>query len=173
MAFRITRVIATVTLAIALLALATSTDVIAGTKDAEAKKYTEQLQKSKDPKVRAAAIEKIGELAQINKKLGEAAVADIKIALKDKDVGVRKAAAKAYGCCDPDDSEAVASLIDLLKNDREDAVKMNAALGLQAMGEKAKTAVPEMRIVAKSMKNDRDTKALNQIAKSISGNKKN
>lgn len=147
------RFLATALLAIGLLALATSTDLVAGPKDQEAKKYAEQLRNSKDAKSKIEAIEKIGALAQINKKLGADAVPDIKKALKDKETGVRKAAAKAYGQCDPDDSDAVSSLVDLLKNDSEESVKLSAALGLAAMGEKATEALPALRSAMTSAKN--------------------
>ena len=144
----------------------------AGPKDAEAKKYTEQLQKSKDPKVRAEAIEEIGKLAQIHKKLGEAAVGDIKKALSDKDVGVRKAAALAYGRCDPDDSDAVASLVTLLKNDKEEGVKTNAALGLAAMGEKAQSALPALREAIKGTENKKSERTYKDAVRSIAPVKK-
>ncbi|MFO0939033.1 MAG: HEAT repeat domain-containing protein [Gemmataceae bacterium] len=165
------RFLASLALMVGLLTVAASSGVVAGTKDNEAKKYTELLQKSKDPKVRLDAIEKIGELAQINKKLGTPAVPYIKDALSDKDTEIRKAAAKAYGRCDPDDADAVKTLVDLMKNDKEDAVKMSAAFGLQSMGEKAKVAVPDMLTVAKSLKNDKDSKQLKRMAATIKGTK--
>ena len=169
---RRTRILANITLMCGLFTVAASSGLVAGTKDNEAKKYTELLQKSKDPKVRLDAIERIGELAQINKKLGEAAVPYIKDALKDNDTEIRKAAAKAYGRCDPEDSEAVQNLVDVMKNDKDDSVKMSAAFGLQAMGEKAKVAVKDMLEVSKSMKNDKDSKQLKRLANTIKGQKK-
>lgn len=144
----------------------------AGPKDADAKKYTEQLRTSKDPKLRAEAIEELGKLAQINKKLGEAAVGDIKKSLGDNDVIVRKAAALAYGRCDPDDSDAVASLVALLKNDKDESVKTNAALGLAAMGEKAKAALPALREAIKGTENKKSERAYKDAVRAITPAKK-
>lgn len=169
---RTARAVAAVFLAAGLFALAASPGVVAGPKDVEAKKYTEQLQTSKDPKIRATAIEEIGKLAQINTKLGEAAVGDIKKALKDKDVGVRKAAALAYGQCDPDETDAVSSLIDVLKNDKDENVKLNAALGLVAMGSKAKVAIPVIQEARKAASNEKIQKKFKGAEKAIGGMKK-
>lgn len=157
-----------------VLALAPSLE--AGTKDAEAKKLTEELKKSKDPKVRAEKIEEIGKLAQINKKLGEGALPEITQALEDKDEGVRKAAALAYGRCDPDHSDSVQKLTKLLKDDKDMGVRKNAALGLGSMGEKAKSAVPTMRQVMQENTKDKKpndlARTLRQVMQSINGTKK-
>lgn len=171
MSQRISHRIAALALLTGFLALSV-TPGWAGSKDAEAKKYTEQLKTSKDPKTRAQAIEEIGKLAQIHKKLGEAAISDIKNALKDKETNVRKAAALAYGRCDPDDSDAVAALVDLLKNDKDDGVKTNAALGLAAMGEKAKAALPTLREAIKGTENKRSQRVYQEAVRSIAPAKK-
>ena len=171
MSQRISHRVAAFALLAGFLALAV-TRGWAGPKDAEAKKYTDQLQKSKDPKARAEAIEEIGKLAQIHKKLGEAALGDIKKALGDKEVNVRKAAALAYGRCDPDDSDAVASLVELLKNDKDESVKTNAALGLAAMGEKAKAALPSLREAIKGTENKKSERIYKDAVRSISPAKK-
>ena len=167
-----TRSLSAAILLVGLFTIAASSGVIAGPKEVEAKKYTDQLQTSKDAKVRAEAIEKLGDLAKVNRKYGVAALPDIKNALKDPDVNVRKAAAKAYGCCDPEDSDAVASLIDVLKNDKEEAVRKNAALGLKAMGEKSLSAVPELKQARTQAKDKQDQKFYRDVEISISGMKK-
>ena len=169
---RTARVFATTILAVGLLTLATSSDVVAGSKDDEAKKYTEQLKTTKDTKEKIKAIEKLGALAQINKKLGADALPDIKTALKDKDAGIRNAAAKAYGQCDPDDKDAVASLIDILKNDADESVKLSAALGLAAMGEKATDALPALKSALTSAKNGMDKNTYRSAVTSIAVQKK-
>lgn len=171
MSQRISHRVAALALLAGFLALAV-TPGWAGPKDAEAKKFTELLRTSKDPKVRANAIEEIGKLAQIHKKLGEAAVGDIKKALGDKEISVRKAAALAYGRCDPDDSDAVASLVELLKNDKDESVKANAALGLAAMGEKAQSALPALREAIKGTENKKSERTYKDAVRSIAPAKK-
>jgi HEAT repeat protein len=158
-------------LAFGLIALTMAPQLLAETKDAEAKKWTEKLKSAKDAKVRAEAIEHIGKLAQINKSLGEAALPDIKTALKDKDKDVRKSAAHAYGQCDPDDSDAVSSLIELLKNDPSDDVKLSAAKGLAALGKKAKDAVDPLKAAAKAAGKGND-KVYKDAIKTINDTKK-
>jgi HEAT repeat protein len=155
--------------------LATGLDVFAAGKDAEAKKYTDILNNEKTPaKDRAEAIEKIGELANINKKLGEAALPKIKDALKDKDANVRGQAALAYGRCDPDDKDAVTSLIDMLKNDKEESVKVNAAKGLAVLGEKSKAALPALKEARDNAKKEKSKNegVYRDALKTISGTKK-
>ena len=172
MTIRSVRVLASTMLAAGLFTITTSSQVVAGSKDDEAKKYTEQLKSTKDTKEKIKAIEKLGALAQINKKLGADALPDIKAALKDKDAGIRNAAAKAYGQCDPDDLNAVSSLIDILKNDADESVKLSAALGLAAMGEKAKDALPALKIALTNAKNGMDKNTYRSAVTSIAVQKK-
>jgi HEAT repeat protein len=168
---RLLKPFAAVLLAGSLLAVTAAPELIAGPKDAEAKKWLDQLKKAKVAKDKAEAIEQIGKLALINTKLGEPALPDIKAALKDKDTEVRKAAALAYGRCDPDESGAAKELSELLK-DKDDGVKANAALGLAAMGEKAKDALPALRAAIKANEDKKQDRIYKDAVKSIAGQPK-
>lgn len=126
--------------------------VEAAGKQEEAKKYHEQLKSSKDPKKKVEALEELGRLGQIMKSLAEPAIPDMFKALEDKNASVRKAAAENLGKCDPDPKEAVPALTKLLKDDTSEDVKVGAAHGLGYMGETAKTAVKDLREVAKANK---------------------
>ncbi len=160
-------------LAFGLLALIASDSLIAASKAQEAKKYTDQLKTSKDPKKRAEAIEELGKLGQIMKSLAEPALPDIKKALEDKDTGVRKAAATAYGKLDPDPKEAVPVLVKMLKEDKDEGVKIAAVQGLAAMGDKAREAMPTLRQVQKDGdKKSKLSKAAQQALRSINPKKK-
>ena len=167
------RLLASFLLATGFLGLMAAPDLLAGPKDEEAKRLAEVLKSSKDAKVRANAIEELGKLAQINSKLGDPALPDIKKALTDKDAGVRKAAALAFGRCDPKEDGSVATLLDVFKSDKDDGVKMNAALGLAAMGPKAKEALPALREAAKNAgDNKKSERIYKDAARSIAGAKK-
>jgi HEAT repeat protein len=168
---RLLKPFAAVLLACGLMAVVAAPELIAGPKDAEAKKWLDQLKKAKAAKEKAEAIEQIGKLALINTKLGEPAVADIKAALKDKDVEVRKAAALAYGRCDPEETGAAKELAELLK-DKDDGVKTNAALGLAAMGAKAKDAIPALKAASKATEDKKQDRIYKDAMKSISGQMK-
>lgn len=147
--------------------------LVAANKAEDAKKYADQLKTSKDPKKKAEALEELGKLGQIMKSLVEPAVPDIAKALEDKDADVRKAAALAYGRVDPDPKEAVPALVKLLKEDKNEGVKIAAANGLAAMGDKAKSAVSSLREVQKAEdKKSKLAKAAGDAMRSINGAKK-
>ncbi len=150
-------------------------EALAGEKDDLAKKYTEELRKSKDVKVRVNALQELGNLAQIKKSLAKDAMPDIYKALEDKDAGVRAAAAEALGKTDPEYKDAGAVLVKLLKDDKEESVKIGAAKGLAAMGATAKDALPALREIANANKADKKSKlgaAVKTAVTSISGAKK-
>lgn len=117
----------------------------AGSKAAEAKKAIADLAAASTPKAKAAALDELGKIAQVQKSLVAAALPDIKKALADKDAIVRKAAAQAYGRCDPDAKEAVPLLTKMLKEETDDDVKIGVANGLAAMGPNASAAAPAVR----------------------------
>lgn len=143
-----------------MVIVACSPDIVAASKEAEAKKATEDLKKSKDNKVKIAALQKLGELGLIQFAFVEPAVPDVFKAVKDSDAGVRAAAAKALGMIGPDDPETVPQLVGLLK-DKDEGVKFAAIEGLAYMGKKAENAVKDLRAVAK----DADPKG--KLAKSV------
>lgn len=111
-----------------------------------AKKAVETLGKTKDAKVRAEAIAKLGTFGESGLyKYVEPGIPKVIEGLSDKDAGVRAAAALAVGQIGPDDSdEVVKKLAELLK-DKDETVKANAVKGLGSFGEKAKGAVKDLR----------------------------
>ena len=140
-----------------LYVLATGGELLAASKEAEAKKYHEMLKAAKDAKGKVVALDELGKLGQISRDLTEKALPDMMKALKDKDAGVRASAAEAVGKCDPDPADAVPALVDLLNNDKDEKVKLAAINGLALMGEKAKDAADPLKDVQKA--NDKKSKA--------------
>jgi HEAT repeat protein len=155
-----------------VFALVAADSLVAASKAEEAKRHTETLKTSKDAKKRAEALEELGKLGQIMKSLVEPALPEMKKALADKDAGVRKAAALAYGRVDPDPKEAVPALVKMLKEDKEESVKIAAAQGLAAMGDKAKESLPTLREIQKSEdKKSGLSKAAREAMRSINAKK--
>ena len=168
-----TRALSGFALAFGLYALSTGGDLLAASKEAEAKKYHEMLKSAKDAKTKTLALDELGKLGRISRDLTEKALPDIAKALKDKDAGVRVAACEAYGKCDPDPEEAVPALVDLLKNDKEEKVRIAAANGLAFMGDKAKDAKSSLQELQKA--NDKKSKlgkAVGDALNSIDGKRK-
>ncbi len=148
-------------------------EALAGEKDDLAKKYTEQLRKSKDVKSRVTALQELGELARIKKSLATDALPDIYKATEDKDPGVRAAAAEALGKADEPYDKAGELLVKLLKDDKDERVKIAAAKGLACMGTTAKGALPVVRDIVKSSdKKGQLNAAAKDALKSISGTRK-
>jgi HEAT repeat protein len=152
----------TVPLAVLLLAPMTA---LAETKEEQAKRYLADLN-SKDTKVRLTAIEELGKLGQIKASYGRPAIPYLLEGMKDKDARVRSASALALGRVDPEADQAVEPLLALVKNDKEElAVRRSAILGLAAMGEKAKDAVPALRTIQMNRDMSRESQQLRQAAR--------
>jgi HEAT repeat protein len=134
-----------------VLFLCFASDLFASDKEEDAKKYTMDIRTSKDAKVKITALNELAKLAKLSKSLGEPAIPDLYKALEDKDAGVRAAAAFCLGECDDVPEKAIPALTKLLNNAKEeDAVRINAAKGLAAMGPHAKEAVKDLRAVQTS-----------------------
>jgi HEAT repeat protein len=118
----------------------------AADKEAEVAKYVKEL-KSASAKTRAAAAEEIGKIGQVKASYAKPAVQPLIDVLKDRDAGVRQAAATALARID-DPKEAVPALEKLLKEDKEQRVRAAAAAGLGLMGEASKESLPTLRKVA-------------------------
>ena len=173
MAARFMKAMAAVVLFNGVLFLCVRADVLAGEKDEEAKKYTEQLRKGKDTKSKIVALQSLGELAQIKKSFIADALPDVYKAIEDKDAGVRAAAAETLGKADEPYEKVGEILVKLIKEDKEDAVKIGALKGLTVMREGAKDALPAISEVVKA--NDKKTnlgKAAIAAKAAISGKKK-
>jgi HEAT repeat protein len=151
-------------------------EALASEKEEEAKKYTEQLRKGKDAKSKITALTELGNLAQIKKSFVTDALPDIYKAIEDKDPGVRAAAAVALGKADEPYDKAGEILVKLIKDDKEESVKIGALRGLTAMGQSAKEALPAVRDVVKATAGDKKSnlgKAAKDAALALSGGKKN
>jgi HEAT repeat protein len=115
----------------------------------DAKKYATDLKKGKDAKTKVTALNELGKLAAIQKKLVADALPDIYKSLEDKDASIRAAAAQCLGACDEPADKSVPLLIKMLKDDKEDSVKIGAAKGLGSIGSAAKSALPTLNEYAK------------------------
>ena len=166
---RLIKALAALTLFNSCLFICIRDEVIAADKEAEARKYLEDLRKGKSAKVKVTALQELGKLAAVQKSLVTDALPDIYKALNDKDPGIRAAAALCLGQCDEPADKAVPALMKLLKNDKEDEkVRIGAARGLASMGSSAKEALPTLRMIAKnSDKKSPLGKAAKQAAKAI------
>ncbi len=172
-ASRFVKAMALVALFNGALYLSVREEAVAGEKEEEAKRYTDQLRKGKDAKAKVTALQELGRLAQIKKSLIADALPDVYKAIEDKDAGVRAAAAEALGKADEPYEKAGDILVKLLKDDKEDAVKIGALKGLTVMGNSAKAALPTIRDIAKSA--DKKSKlgvTATAAAKAIGGGKK-
>lgn len=155
---RFAKAMAAVALFNGVLFLCVRENALAGEKEEDAKKYTEQLRKGKDAKSKIVALRELGTLAQIKKSLIAPALPDVYKATGDKDPGVRAAAAEALGKADEPYEKAGPVLVKLVKEDKDDAVKIGALRGLTAMGQSAKQAVPAVREVVKATAGDKKSK---------------
>ncbi|HEV3440523.1 MAG TPA: HEAT repeat domain-containing protein [Gemmata sp.] len=167
---RFVKALSAVALFNGVLYLAILQDSVAASDIADARKYTDDLKKSKDTKVRVIALQELGKLAVIQKGLVSDALPDIYKSIEDKDAGVRAAAATCLGQCDEPTDKAVPALMKLLKDDKEDSVKIGAAKGLAAMGPEAKAALPTLRELAADKKSAVGKVAITAV-KAISGKK--
>jgi hypothetical protein len=173
-ATRFVKAMAAVLLFNSVLFLCVREEAIASEKEEEAKKYTEQLRKSKDAKTKITAITELGKLGQIKKSFIADALPDIYKAAEDKDAGVRAAAAEALGKADEPYDKAGVLLVKMLKEDKEDAVKIGALKGLTAMGPGAKDATSAIRDVVKANAGDKKSKvgiAAKDALKAVGGGK--
>ena len=172
---RFARAMALVALFNGALFLVVREEALASEKEEEAKKYTDQLRKSKDAKTKITALKELGTLAQIKKSLVADALPDIYKAVEDKDAGVRAAAAEALGKADEPYDKAGEILVKLIKDDKDEAVRIGAIRGLAAMRDAAKAALPTIRDVVKETAGDKKSK-LGGVAKdavmAIGGGKK-
>ncbi len=148
---RLARSLAMITLLNGVLVLCLAENLFAADKEEQAKKYAMELKTSKDAKTRINALNELAKLAKLMRSLGEPALPEIYKALEDKDPGVRAAAAYCLGECDDLPEKAIPALTKILNNGKEsEAVRINAAKGLAAMGTHAKDAVGDLRAVQKA-----------------------
>ena len=127
--------------------------------------------KSKDAKTRAAAARELGHIGAVNVADGKEAVPVLlEVLKKDRDAGVRQAAATALGRMEPDPEKALSAFTAALK-DKNAGVRSAAATALGQMGAEAGEAVPALRDAQK----DKDrgvSRAAAMAIRSIQGLKK-
>jgi HEAT repeat protein len=170
MSVRFAKALAAVALFNGALYLTLREEALAANNEADAKKYTQDLKKSKDPKVKITALQELGKLAALQKSLVADALDDIYKSLEDKDAGIRAAAAQCLGSCDEPIDKAVPALLKLLKDDKDDSVKIGATKGLASMGSGAKEAVGTLKELAADKKSPVG-KAAQAALKAITGKK--
>jgi HEAT repeat protein len=150
-------------LTIACLAALGPALAVAASKEEQVVKYVNDL-KSKDAATRRTAAEEIGKIGQVKASAGKPAVPPLLDVLKDKDDGVRAAAATALSRLD-EPAVVVPALTRLLKDDGKLRVRVAAANGLGLMGEAARSALPALRDARKdAMATGRDAQPLAQAA---------
>ncbi len=172
---RFMKAMAAVVLFNSTLFLCVREDALAGEKEEDAKKYTEQLRKGKNAKSKITALQELGTLAQVKKAFITDALPDVYKAIEDKDAGVRAAAAETLGKADEPYEKVGDILVKLIKEDKDDAVKIGALKGLTVMREGAKDALPAIREVVKANAGDKKSnlgKAAIAASAAISGKKK-
>jgi HEAT repeat protein len=167
---RFAKSLAAVALFNGVLYLAVQQDLIAGSDISDARRYTEDLKKSKDTKVKVTALQELGKLAAVQKTLVTDALPDIYKALEDKDAGIRAAAATCIGQCDEPADKVVPTLLKMLKEEKDDSVRIGAAKGLGSMGPAAKEAVSTLNEIGKD-KASKVAPAAKAAAKAIQGKK--
>jgi len=157
-AARFAKALSAIVLFNSVLFLCVREDALGGEREDDAKKYTGQLRKSKDAKTKIKALQELGTLAQIKKSLIADALPDVYKAIEDKDPGVRAAAAECLGKADEPYDKAGPVLVKLLKEDKEESVKIGALRGLSAMGTSAKDAASTVRGIVKDTAGDKKSK---------------
>ena len=150
----------------------------AATREEEAKKAAAEL-KSKDPKVRLAALKDLGKLGQIQRKLTQPYVSDITATLKDANAGVRGEAARTLGLIDPPDIKAaITAIADQLKEEKSQQAREGQEMGLGALGGTTtdtdlKQAARQALIAARKKADDkREQKVIQAALLLITGPKK-
>ena len=108
---------------------------------------------SDNAKTRASAAEEVGKIAVVKKSYGIPAIEPMLKLLKDKDDNVRAAAADALAKVD-EPKQVVKPLIDLVKEDKAEKVRIAAANGLGLLGESAKEGVQVLRQTAEQARKD-------------------
>lgn len=136
----------------------------------EVAKYAGTL-KSGSAKDKINALKELGKLGSISASLTKPVTSDIMKALDDKDAKVRAEAAHTIGKIDVENKkEVVDKLTKMLTDEKDDAVKHGAAMGLGAIGPDASSAVGALRDAqAKAAKGDQTYQLALQ---SITGKKK-
>ena len=118
-----------------------------------------KLLKNKDAKARAGAAEDLGQVGAVRAQDAEPAVIPLKDALRDKDAGVRRAAAVALGKIRLEAKAVVPELAQGLE-DRSSAVVQASAVALGAFGAEAREALPALQ---KAQKNAGADKKLRKV----------
>lgn len=119
--------------------------------------------RSKNPKVRLAAAQEIGNLADIKLSLAQSALPNLKTSQRDPDAGVRKAVLEALLKIEKDDKERLTLLTSTMKRDADPGVRMTAVTALGRMGEAAKSTQPllqEAMRASQAAQRDKDPEGL-------------
>lgn len=116
--------------------------------------------KNKSASDRIAAVRNIARLGRLKASYAKDAVEPlIMMVKKEDDSKVRAEAALALGAIDPEEKEAVTTLIDVLKDEKTDkGVRAACVTALGTLGGKSKDAIPVLKEVQAMAKKDKDKK---------------
>lgn len=114
----------------------------------------------KDAKERLAALRNIARIGRLRASYAKDAVDPlILLVQKEPDAKVRAEAALSLGAIDPENKEAVVTLIAVLKDEKtEKGVRTACITALGTMGAKSKDAIPALKEVQALAKKDKDKK---------------
>ncbi len=128
---------------------------LADTREDKVAKAIKDMQ-SDVPKTRANAAEEVGKIAAIKASYGKPAIEPMLKLLKDKEEIVRAAAVEALAKVD-EPKQVVKPLIEVVKDDKAERVRIAAANGLGLMGESAREGVNVLRETAQQARKDMKT----------------
>jgi HEAT repeat protein len=130
---------------------------------------TIQLLRKGSAKQRAAAAEALGQRGAVRSADVKDAVGPLRQLLhKDRDAGVRRAAAEALGNIARELDDTVPALLEAAKTDRSKQVRLAAVGALGRIGPEARAALPDLRRLAGERKKDKQlSRAARMAVKSI------
>lgn len=132
-------------------------------------KYAKILKTSTNVKDRVTALKELGRLGAIQVDLTKSVIPEIVKALDDKDPKVRGEAAHTLGRCDPEDKKPIVEkMTKMLKEEKDETVKVSVTQGLAAMGKASSSALPTLREIAKAA-DKKSAKFYKEAISTISG----
>lgn len=116
--------------------------------------------KSKDAKVRIAALQDLEQMAEVRPSDAKPALPAVLPLLKDPDANVRRLAILVLDTLEADPKVFVPPLVDILKKDKDGGVRYAAVVAVGHIGPAAKAAVPALEALLKSIKDNPKEKVL-------------
>jgi HEAT repeat protein len=116
--------------------------------------------KHKDAKTRVAAMKDLLEMAQVRPSDAAPAISYVFPMLKDLDASVRRTAILTLEALDADSKQFVPPLVDILKKDKDPAVRLAAVTAVGNIGPPASAAAPALEAIQRSIKDNPKEKVL-------------